>query len=152
MYNNPQFISYSQALKEGVQLWVLSESEYSVWNHRIDWYLCFQIRKSRLQEREKLSEKTKSLLKKYHFYSFEMFSSESSPVLIESSRHLPNLWTVELPYHSKWINKVYDIWCYLNQPTLRIFAPLLVKKQEIEEKWKGSNSVAIQCVFNETSA
>ena len=152
MDNNPRFISGSQALRKGAQLWVLSEPKYSTWNHRIDWYLCFQIRRSRLKKVEPSSEQAQALLKKYHLYSFKWRYSQYCPILIESSQYLPNLWTVELPYHREWINKVYDIWHSLNQPTLRIFAPQLVKKQEVEGKWKGSGNIAIQYIFDKVPA
>lgn len=148
MDNNLQLISQSQALKKGAQLWILSGPEYSTWNRRIDWYLCFQMRKSRLKKVEQPSGQTQSLLKKHRFYSFEWRSPQCYPVLIESSKYLPNLWTVELPYHIRWVNKVYDIWYSLNQPTLRIFAPHLVKEKEIEEKWRGSKSIAIQYILS----
>ena len=148
MKNNPQLLSRSQALKQGAQLWILSEPESCSWNHVVDWYLCFQMRKNRLKKLDKPSEKVQALLKKHHFYSFEWYSSQYCPTLIESSKCLPNLWTVELPYHTQWISKAYDVWYSLNQPPLRIFTPQLVKKQEIEEKWKRLTNTDIQYILD----
>ncbi|MDE0119695.1 MAG: hypothetical protein OXM55_06795 [Bdellovibrionales bacterium] len=99
-----------------------------------------------------LSTKIKSLLKKYQITSLPSSSpSTSPPLLIESSLYLPNLWTLEVAYSTKWLDTIYDIWCSLNQPTLRIFAPKEVKKEAIEKKWQSvAENTRIQYIIDYT--
>lgn len=132
-----QLISESQVFKRGADLWILSDPQHSSWHCKIDWYLCFQIKKTRSQKIQKPSSQMQSLLKKYQISTVKWNPPRPSPLLIESSAYLPNLWTVELIYTEEWLNKVYDIWYSLNQPKLRIFAPQSIKKEKIKEKWES---------------
>ncbi len=131
-----QLITYSQALKQGTDLWVISDAQNSSWPSKIDWYLCFQMKKNKLNCFEASVSQIQSLIKKYKLSSFQWKAPQPLPVLIESSSHLPNLWTLKLTYSEEWINRIYDIWCSLNQPKLRIFVPQPIKKEKIIEKWE----------------
>ena len=131
-----QIISNSQAFKKGTDLWVLSDSQYSSWHCKIDWYLSFQIKKNKLKHFEEPASQLRSLIIKYKLPSFQWKMSQPLPILIESSDYLPNLWTIELTYTEEWIDKIYDIWSSLNQPKLRIFAPQPIKTEKIKEKWE----------------
>ena len=131
-----QLISESQVFKRGADLWILSDSQHSSWHCKIDWYLCFQIKKIRSQKFQKFSSQTQLLLKKYQIPIIQWNPPQEVPVLIESSAYFPNLWTMELPYTDEWINKVYDVWYALSQPKLRIFVPHPIKIEEIEKKWQ----------------
>ena len=152
MNEKPQQLSVTQALKQGADLWALSDSVQSAWSAKIDWHLGFQIKKQRLKILQKPSPKINSILKKYQIPSLKWSSSTSPlPLLIESSLYLPNLWTLEVPFSTNWLDTIYDIWCSLNQPSLRIFAPKEIKKEAIEKKWKSvSKNIKIQYIINDT--
>ena len=142
-----QSLSPSQALNSGAQLWVLSNPEYSSWNYKIDWYLSFLMRKTRLNTLKNQSISSDSLMKKYNISSFQWAPSSPFPILIDSSSYLPNLWTLELEYSSQWLHQVYNIWSSLSRPRLRIFAPKPIKKEDIEKKWEKYKNICIQYII-----
>ena len=149
MNENLQLISHSQALKSGTELWFLSDHEHSSWNYKIDWYLCFQIKKNKLKKLQKPSAQIQSLCAKYQLPTVQWKPLQPYPILIESSAYLPNLWTMELAYTAEWTNKVYDIWHSLNQPRLRIFVPQPIKKEEIEKKWRRTTkNITVQYILS----
>ena len=152
MKENPQQLSFVHAFKRGADLWILSDSKHNFWNSKIDWYLSFQIKKQKLKAIQKSSVQTQSLLKKYQISSIQWKpSSAPLPLLIESSAYLPNLWTLEIPYTPQWLNNIYDTWCSLNQPSLRIFAPKEIKKEDIEKKWQAiAQNIPIQYIIGYT--
>lgn len=132
-----QMISNSQALKKGAHLWIVSDSQNSSWHCQIDWYLCFQIKKSKLKHFDEIDQYTQSLLEKYALPSFQWKKPHPPiPILIESADYLPNLWTMQMDYTEEWIDKIYNIWASLNEPKLRIFVPQPIKKEKIIEKWE----------------
>ena len=145
-----QLILPSQALKNGADLWVISDPEHSSWYHKINWYLCFQIDKTGSCPLPSPSSQMRSLLEKYKISTIDSPLPPSFPVLVDSSFYLPNLWTVKLSYTVKWLNEVYNIWRSLNQPTLRLFVPKLIERTKIMEKWGGpAKSINIQYVLDD---
>lgn len=141
-------LAFTQALSHGAQLWAVSNPEHSSWNYKIDWYLSFLLQKTRLNSLKAPFLSPDSLMKKYKLSSFQWSPSSPLPILIDSSSYLPNLWTLELEYSSQWIQQVHDIWSSLNKPSLRIFAPKLTKKEEIEKKWEKYKNISIQYIMN----
>ena len=131
MENLTQTLPPSQALKEGAQLWLLSDS--SPWYYKIDWYLSFLISKLSSQKLPSLSEEKISSFEKKHSIPPNTLPSAltglatptypTTPFLMETSSRLPNLWTVKINYHTKWLTQGRDIWYHLNKPTLRVFLP-----------------------------
>jgi len=145
-----QLISPSQAFKSGADLWVISDPEHSSWYHKINWYLLFQIDKTGSYNPPPPSPQMRALLEKYRISTVCYHRPPSFPILVESSFHLPNLWTVKLNYTVKWLNEVYDIWHSLNQPTLRLFVPKPIERKKIEKRWgEPAKNVNIQYVLDD---
>ena len=144
-------VSSSQAWREGADLWVISDSQHSFWNYKIDWQMGFHIRKYRSKKIAKIS--IPSSLARYSLPSFKQ-DELSKEFLVESSYFLPNLWTLEVPYREGWVDRIYTLWEKLNKPRVRIFPPDLFLnsystnqfKQELREKWKTS-SVPVEYVI-----
>ena len=149
-------VSSSQAWSEGADLWVISDSEHSFWNYKIDWQMGFHIRKYRSKKIEKINIPSSldcSSLDRSFLSSFNV-AEICKEFLMESSYFLPNLWTLEVPYKEGWLDRIYTLWEGLNKPRLRIFPPDVFLsssstnqfEQELREKWK-TTSVPVEYVI-----
>ncbi len=123
MTHEVQFLHPDSAFKKGADLWAVAGFEENPYSAVIDWYLRFQITKHS--------------------------ASLASPLLLESSRFLPNLWTLQISYTAEWPNTVYNIWKGLNRPSLRIFMPQKTKdKEKVAKRWRSDTAGAVvQCVI-----
>jgi len=143
MKHTLQLISDSQALKKGVDLWVVSDYKHSAWVAQIDWLLGFKIRKSR-QKKILQFQNTP-----YPTPNVQYHISPASPLLVDSSKYLPNLWTVQLIYTNEWLDKIYDIWCDLHQPSVRIFTPQPIKLEKVADRWSDwVDKAMVQYTYN----
>jgi len=145
-----QTLKPHQALQEGADLWALSHQKHSKkWNVQIDWYMNFLITKSVYKKSPSLNERRKSLLKRYKVIEFQRFSKNKqfhqSPLLIKSSSYLPNLLTLIVNDDHQWLFTVYNVWCSLKKPSLRIFAPQCVSKKMCETIW-GKETQNVQFI------
>ena len=125
MTHEVQFLHPDLAFKKGADLWALAGFKENPYSAVIDWYLGFQITKQSAPP------------------------STTSPLLLESSCFLPNLWTLQISYTAEWPNTVYNIWKGLNRPSLRIFMSQKTKdKEEVAKKWRSDTAGAVvQCVI-----
>ena len=127
MTQEVQFLHPDLAFKKGADLWALAGFEENPYSAMIDWYLGFQITKQKSGAPP----------------------LTTSPLLLESSRFLPNLWTLQISYTAEWPNTVYNIWRGLNRPSLRIFMSQKTKdKEKVANKWRSDTAGAVvQCVI-----
>lgn len=145
---SPYQIPASKAFTEGAELWLVSDPEHSPWNHKIDWYLGFWLRRHNLNQKTPTPDpKMQALLKKYQLPHHLSLLNKPQPFLLESSSKLPNLWTIELVYTTKWLQKVHSIWENLNCPSLRIFIPTTIKPEEVKQQWVKQDHHFIQYVI-----
>ena len=136
MKENPCLLSSLSAFKTGADLWVVSDPNSSPYHSKIDWYLSFMMKKNRAK---KISICPLPPHLQKHFKPFFKWEPKSpSPLLMQTAFRLPNLWTVELicTHKGLWLNQAYTIWEKLNRPTLRLFVPRLVTKEDVETTWR----------------
>ncbi len=140
----------SLALTSGADLWVVSDSQHSRWNQKIDWYIRFQMRKNNLQKRKTTSKEMKTLLEKHKIQINEWNLKKTSPLLVESSQFLPTYSVLELAYRDDWSQSVYEIWKSMRTPSLRIFLPFSLPFNEFKKLWSPSEKLhTIECVVKD---
>ena len=100
----------SKALSQGASLWILPPPHQYPFSKKIDTYLQFVFRK--LPEDKK-----------------------SQKLLLESSSHLPCQHVLFLPHSPQWIEEVLNNWKDLQKPSLRIFLPESIKKEDLINNW-----------------
>ena len=172
MNKNPCLLTAEEAFKKGADLWIVSDPWQNVWNQKIDWYLSFWMKKNRMTQITPLPEykasrtviidkdiakligsppKSLSFLEKDYGVTLPLNDGPTSqthqPLLMESSRRLPCLWTVELTFINKetWLKQAWTLWDNLNRPSLRIFAPRFVQVEDVEKTWP-KETISIQYI------
>lgn len=108
-----QFLPYTNALSNGSALWITQTPHYSPLAQKINWHLHFVFEKSK--------------------------TSLDDSLLTESSLHLPNNQTLFIPFKKEkkldWIKKAFLSWQNLEKPSLRLFLPFSLSKQNLIDHW-----------------
>jgi hypothetical protein len=134
-----QELTHATCLSPGADLWVVPPMDQSQQTQKIDWYLNFQIAKFSLHQRPALPPRVKEIVKLCDLDEQTKALPASSDLLILSSQTLPNRWVLlasgseDLP---TWTQKIFAHWSDMNKPTLRIFLPESVAKNDFEKIWK----------------
>jgi hypothetical protein len=127
------------ALSSGADLWIVPERKKSRWVQKLDWYLNFQIAKSLKHRPRELSDKVQYLLKACALENYDFLPDSTDSLLVLSTRNLPNRWILVLKGSDElqpWVQAAVDKWKKMNFPSLRIFLPDGVSKEEIKKLWK----------------
>ena len=102
------FLPLSHAFSKGSKLWITQSPVHSSLSKKIDWHL------------QCICKKQKTL---------------STPLLIESSLHLPCKQVLFLPFEhkdpAKWMQKAYQHWKKLGCPSLKLFLPNSSTKEDL---------------------
>jgi hypothetical protein len=134
-------IDSTEALSPGCELWVLPPREKSQWAERIDWYLGFQIERARPHKPAQFSPDLQEVIERWEFEipAVRLASDDPSktPLMIASSRLLPNRMTVVLPSSTdaEWIAEAHRVWTGLGRPKVRAFLPSSVSPGAFETRW-----------------
>ena len=100
-----RFLPLSHSFSKGADLWILSEPQHSSLAKKIDWHLQFIFEKSN--------------------------KSPQDPLLIESSLYLPNTHTLFIPKQTNWLTQALESWSRLEKPSLRLFLPCFLSKNDL---------------------
>ena len=106
------------SLAGGSSLWILQTPETSPLAKKIDWHTRFIFKKSK--------------------------TVEGTALLIESSLCLPNSQTLFIPFDPKnkasfWIEQAFQNWKKLNKPSLKLFLPPPIQKEDLFEHWPAED-------------
>ncbi len=143
-----QKLSQVSAFVPGADLWILPPLEKSAWTRKIDWYLNFQISKSRNRLVPHLHPHLEKIIKD-NGMPFDDFrrhqSTKIQPLLIASRTQLPNKMTLEWMASGnetpkEWITNINLCWRDLNQPSLRLFLPADMNFEEFLKFWPENPS------------
>ncbi len=107
-------LSYSNALSGGSSLWIIqSLTNSSPLSLELDWHLQFVVRKTS--------------------------KPKNDPLLIESSLYLPCNHVCFIPFNKNhsthWITQAQNSWSDLNKPSLKIFLPSTISKEDLIKNW-----------------
>lgn len=136
-----QTLYKSGALGTGAQLWICSEITQSYWTQTIDWYLNFQISRSKTYTPPPQAPELQKLLEEYETPEVNsQLTHLGSPTLLASQGNLPSEQLIEMPLvnsSEEWLHLAYRIWKNLNAPPLRLFLPNFLPVTEFELQWPG---------------
>jgi hypothetical protein len=127
------------ALSPGAQLWLIPSLDVSAWSRRIDWYLGFQIRRSRPYRRFEFGSDMRQLMEVYEETVPKIPRTENAPLMVASAELLPNRQTVVIPPGDDWVASCHRIWKGLDEPAARVFLPPGLTRAEFEKKWPSDS-------------
>lgn len=137
-------LSQASALNPGSDLWIVPDLPKSQWTAKLDWYLNFQICKSSRHKAPELPEFISEVLAETELEKPQTPTDEMAPLLIASQTLLPNKWVVVLPWNgdmTAWIQKSFEIWQNLKQPSLRIFLPPGQNAGNLQRAWQSEHGL-----------
>ncbi len=130
-----------KALEPGADLWVLSDLEGSEWSRKLDWYLNFQLVRSKTHKTLEQSSELQEVIKLWEFDPPGVEVSKQLPLMVASSDLLPNHSTVLIPLGGDvktWAKRVFELWKQLDEPSLRVFLPKDIDAKSFGMAWPGS--------------
>lgn len=126
------------AFAAGAQLWLIPPLDESAWSRKIDWYLQFQIRRSRPYQRFEFGPDMRQLMEAFEAEIPKIARTEQAPLMIASASYLPNHQTVVIPKRSDWVETCHRVWLGLGEPVTRVFLPSGLTPAEFEKAWPAS--------------
>lgn len=135
-----QTLYRAKAFGPGSDLWVLPEPEESEIATRIDWYLNFQIAKSKIHKTRKVGAQIEEVIKAHDLCFPEIKLEDDAPLLISSEQRFPNRMVVEIKVQPKvevWVENIQTLWAKLDRPKLRVFLPREMSPEQFQKAWKS---------------
>ncbi len=126
------------ALSEGSTLWIVGDLSNSAWAQKINWYLNFQLRRAKFHQTREISRELVAVLQTWEVEAPSLKLDPSAPLLVESSKLLPNQVTVQLFNRTfdSWIDEGLRIWNDLQRPSVRVFLPSEKASSQLTGRWK----------------
>jgi hypothetical protein len=130
-------LSESEAFSEGSALWFVGDLESSLWAQKINWYLNFQFRKAKAHEPRSIPKELSTILQTWEVDAPSIKLSSQAPLLIESSKLLPNKMTVQISARTfnQWLEEAKDVWISLQKPPVRLFLPRGKSASDVGPAW-----------------
>ena len=131
-------ISHASSLNPGSDLWVLPMLDQSHWARQIDWYLNFQLSHA---SRHKESERPQMVIEWLNACDIKaprFLVPTHKRWLIPSSMLLPNRWVMMMDADVDsgiWVEQIAKCWLDMGKPTLRVFLPPQLSKDEFDKIW-----------------
>lgn len=132
------FLSPSQILKEGDDLWIISDGKNSHWYGKIDWLCNFQLSHSEIHKSKPLSSWLTNYMQTSQL-NFPEPPDDKNNLLIPVDSVLPTQWVCVIPFQGSiqnWIENVHSVWSQWQKPTLRVFIPKTIQTGEWKSYWK----------------
>lgn len=133
------------ALSEGSTLWVVGDLNSSAWAKKINWYLNFQLRRAKFHKTREMPQELRTVLQTWDVEAPELKLDSSAPLLVESSKLLPNQITVQLFNNrtfDSWVDEAIQVWNDLQRPSVRVFLPFEKTVSELTSRWKLPEAVS----------
>lgn len=144
-----------KALQAGADLWIIADLEKSAWAQKIDWYLNFQILRSKTHKTPIPSPELLQVLERWEIEAPAVEELESAPLMIASADRLPNHAVVVVPFDDedprRWVKRVHDTWTRLDSPGLRIFLPEGLAASRFQEAWPGPADILSHALVPDSS-
>ncbi len=143
------------AFSPGSKLWVVADQKHSRWAEIIDWELGFQLTRADQHKDPIAGERLEEIVKACEMKVETPKTKDSSPLMVGSTKYLPNTYTVKIPYEGEkqsWIKNVTSVWANLNFPPVRIFLPKGIEFEEFKKHWASKDVAQEISVVLESSA
>lgn len=135
-----QTLYRAKAFGAGSDLWIVPDPEESEIASRIDWYLNFQIAKSKVHETQKISAHLEASIKTHALVLPQISKEDGAPLLIASEQRFPNRMVVEMKVSAKpkvWVDEIQKLWAKLDRPRLRVFLPRDMTPEDFQNEWQA---------------
>ena len=127
-----------EALTMGSDLWLISDLSRSAWARKIDWYLNFQLSRAAHHARREISTELASTAESWEFDPPVIESRATAPLLVASSKFLPNKMTVQVAGQgAAWVKAAAATVASLRSRSIRLFLPTDLSLQEFSKAWGG---------------
>ena len=135
-----QTLYRAKAFGSGADLWVVPEPEESEISSRIDWYLNFQIAKSKVHKKKEIGNQLEESIRKHSLRLPKVPNSSEAPLLLASEQRFPNRMVVEVKSKpaKDWILEVENLWSKLDRPRLRVFLPKELTPEKFQTLWQSA--------------
>ena len=132
-----QTLYRAKSFGPGAQLWVVPTSEDSDLVRRIDWYLNFQIAKSKKHSGLALSKDLTRLIENHKLRLPQIQIDEPAPLMIAAEQYFPCEMIVQMQMSeaADWVEKLEKIWLQLGRPRLRLFLPKSQTPENLQKLW-----------------
>lgn len=132
-----QTLFRAKAFGSGSQLWVLPQVEESDLVKKMDWYLNFQIAKSKKHKDPALSDEIEKMINNFKLRLPNYKPNRSHPLMISADKSFPCEMVVLVPYTQAdtWVQSIDKLWKELNKPRLRVFLPKNLTVESFQKNW-----------------
>jgi hypothetical protein len=127
----------ASAFNPGAKLWVVPEFDQHPLIGKIDWYLNFQLSKALRHQPAQPAASIKNLILACELPNLDFKAGEDCGILIPSGLQLPNRWVLSMPSKQRqtWVKDIHQSWSKLGRPSLRVFLPQSLSRQQFAEQW-----------------
>ncbi len=143
------------AFSPGSKLWIVADQVNSRWSEVIDWELGFQLTRADQHKDPVVEKRLEEIIKACEMPLQDYSQKEKSPLMVASTRYLPNSFTVKVPYaddKATWLKSITAIWANLNFPPLRIFLPKGMEFDDVKKYWAQKDGAQEISVVLDSSA
>ena len=132
-----------EALTMGSDLWLIGDLANSAWSRKIDWYLNFQLSRAAHHTRQEISPELASTAESWEFDPPVIESHAAAPLLVASSKFLPNQMTVQIAGEGEaWVKAAIATVSSLQPRSIRIFLPAGLSLGEFSKFWGALGGTA----------
>ena len=130
-------LNLESCFSPGSQLWVSERLEDSVWSQKIDWYLNYQLTRSRQLHARELPKVVQNIMSTEDVYTLE---ASSNDILMVAAQHfLPVRQIILVPKQKDfkaWLETVQGVWQKLLKPSTRIFCAPGADLKLFDKLWR----------------
>jgi len=139
-----QTLYRAKSFGPGSKLWVVPPSEDSDVVRKIDWYLNFQMAKSKKHVTFEMHKDLKKMIEEHTLKLPQLSLNENAPLMISASHSFPCDMIVQLKNDDSqvWIKQIEKIWLKLDRPCLRVFLPKNQTPESFQKLWSQALNTA----------
>jgi len=131
-------------LQVGADLWLVADPAASAWTRTIDWYLNSQIMRAECRQAPAPAPELLRIEEEWGCERPAISLEASAPLMIASSRLLPNRQTVVVPYAGSvgaWVQACVRVWQEMKLPSTRVFLPEGISIDDFQKSWPRADSL-----------
>lgn len=131
-------------LQAGADLWLMADPVTSAWTRNIDWYLNWQIMRAECRQAPRPAPELLRIEEEWGCEHPSVATEATAPLMIASSRLLPNRQTVVIPFSGDidaWVKACVRVWQEMKLPTTRVFLPEAISIDAFQKSWPRRDSL-----------
>lgn len=128
-----QSLSHASALSPGALFWFLPQEKCDYWIHKINWYLNFQITKSKHHTPSDLSPHLKKILKENEI-EISPLKGDFQTTLFSPNHQLPCKGVIQVT-NQDFTQKIGQVSLSLQASSIRVFLPEDLSETDFHKEW-----------------